>query len=65
MNNLRNFGLITGILSSVICLIAGIWLVSETGFRDHDDILYLCIGIYFIGKAFFVGPMLIISSLKK
>ena len=59
------FGILSGVLSFVICLIAGIWILQKTGFDMNDDAVSTGIGLYFIGKAFFVGPMLIITTLRE
>lgn len=63
---LKTFGIVTGILASALCLLAGIWVLSIVGFEtSKDNAISTGIGIYFIGKAFFVGPLLIITSLKR
>lgn len=62
---LKIFGILAGVITFVICLIAGIWILQKTGFDTGDDAVSTGIGLYFIGKAFFVGPMLIITSLKE
>lgn len=58
----RNFGVIFSIISFVICLFAGIWILTETGFDHGNDAISTAIGLYFVGKAFFVGPMLYITT---
>ena len=61
---IRRIGLISGILTFIICLIAGIYVLATTnGFDSGSGGVYTGIGIYFIGKAFFVGPMLLITTL--
>lgn len=51
----RRFGIISGILAFILCLAAGlIVIITSPGW------LWVGIGLYFIGQAFFVGPMLII-----
>jgi hypothetical protein len=45
-------------LSFAFCLFGGVWIVVKTGFSMKDDVVSTGIGLYFIGKAFFVGPML-------
>ena len=52
-----NWGLIL-----LLCLAAGIWLLSAVGFDHGDEALWTAIGLYFVGKAFFVGPMLILAT---
>ena len=40
----------------------GLWILTSVGF-DHDgDAVETGIGLYFIGKAFFVGPMLLVAA---
>ncbi len=48
------------LLSFVFCLWGGLWLLTSAGF-DHEDPLGTAIGLYFVGKAFFVGPMLYLT----
>ena len=54
------FGVISGILAFIFCFAGGVIVaVAEVAGFD-DSALWLGIGLYFIGQAFFVGPMLII-----
>jgi hypothetical protein len=62
---LRFFGIAAGVITFAVCLIAGIWILQKTGFDAGDDAISTGIGLYFIAKAFFVGPMLIITTLNK
>ena len=55
MNKL--LGPYSAILAFVLCLAAGLWLLIFSGF-DTSDPIATGIGLYFVGKAFFVGPML-------
>ena len=50
---------IAAILAFVFCFGAGLWILTKTGLDHGDDALSTGIGLYFIGKAFFVGPMLL------
>ena len=50
------------ILSFAFCLLAGLWILSRANFSSKDDILAIAIGFYFVGKAFFVGPMLLVAA---
>ena len=50
-------GRYSAILAFVFCLGCGLWLLILTGF-DTSDPVATGIGLYFVGKAFFVGPML-------
>ncbi|MHC4068768.1 MAG: hypothetical protein ACYS18_09435 [Planctomycetota bacterium] len=55
---LKKLGVVSAILAFVICLIGGLWILSGTDFETG-------VGIYFVGKAFFVGPLLLITTFKK
>jgi hypothetical protein len=46
------------------CEAGGIYIFAHAGFAN-DNILETGIGLYFIGKGLFVGPMLILTVLKK
>jgi len=66
---MKRFAFITGIIASVLCLTAGIWILSRTGFsigggNDETIVIWQGMAIYFIAKAFFVGPMLIVTAMK-
>jgi hypothetical protein len=52
------------ILSFAFCLLAGLWILSRASFGAKDDVLATAIGFYFVGKAFFVGPMLWLAGEK-
>jgi hypothetical protein len=52
------------ILSFGFCLLGGIWILSRANFKSNDDALATAIGFYFVGKAFFVGPMLWLAAEK-
>lgn len=56
--------LFSSIMAFVLCLTGGIWILANIGFDFNDDATSTGIGLYFIGKAFFVGPMLYITALK-
>jgi len=58
---------IAAVLSFCFCLLGGLWIlcrVDWVGHKGGDDVLSVAIGFYFVGKAFFVGPMLWISANK-
>ena len=61
--SIERFGIVSGILAFLLCLAAGVWILVNSEF-DPDDPLMAGIGLYFVGKAVFVGPMLIIASLQ-
>lgn len=54
--------LVCGITASAFCLGGGLWILTVTGFNRGTDAMSTAIGLYFIGKAFFVGPMLWIAA---
>ena len=60
----RRIGVAAGVISFLLCLGAGLWIVTAGGFESGDDAGGTGIGLYFVGKAFFVGPMLIITCLS-
>jgi len=62
---LRKLGVISAVLSFVICLAGGIWILANEGFQTgSNDAIWSGIGLYFVGKAFFVGPLLMITTLR-
>jgi len=60
---IRCFGAIAGLLAFLLCFTGGMWIVINADF-DPSDPLGMGIGLYFVGKALFVGPMLVIASLQ-
>ena len=60
---IKRFGIVAGFLAFLLCLAGGVWILINTGF-DAKDPIGTGLGLYFIGKALFVGPMLIIASLQ-
>ncbi len=61
----NKFWIFSSIIAFVFCLAAGIWILAATGFDSSDEAVFTGIGLYFIGKAFFVGPLLYITAVKK
>lgn len=62
---MKVFGIIAGCVSFALCLAAGVCLLRKTGLVPSDDnLLPFAIGLYFMGKAFFVGPMLVLVALR-
>ena len=61
--NLRVIGRLGAIMAFLFCLLAGLWILSTAGLsRNKGDAVFSAFGLYFIGKAFFLGPMLWIVS---
>jgi len=61
-HNYATLGTICAVFAFVLCLAGGVWILSEVGFDHDEDALSTAIGLYFLGKAFFVGPMLLIAA---
>ena len=61
---MKTLARIGAVLSFSFCLIGGLWILSRADFHAKDDILGTAIGFYFVGKAFFVGPMLWLAAEK-
>lgn len=61
---MKNFIRTCAVLSSAFCLLGGLWILSRSTFTAKDDLLATAIGFYFVGKAFFVGPMLFVAAEK-
>jgi hypothetical protein len=59
----RGLLILVGIVSSLLCLGAGVFLIIGEA-SEQLGALPLGIGLYFIGKAFFVGPMLMSSATR-
>lgn len=55
---------IGAVLAFTFCLLGGLWILTRSSFSSKDDVLATAIGFYFVGKAFFVGPMLWLAGGK-
>lgn len=64
MAAIQKIGLVSALLAFVFCLGAGLWILTKTGLDHGNDVVSAGIALYFIGKAFFVGPMLLIVSAR-
>jgi len=60
---IARLGAVSGMMAFLFCMAAGVWILVNTQF-DPDEPLAIGIGLYFVGKALFAGPMLIITSMK-
>jgi hypothetical protein len=58
------FGVGSGVLAFLLCLGGGLWILAKVGFNTSDDAISTGIGLYFIGKAVFVGAMLVLAALR-
>lgn len=64
---MKTLARIAAVLASGFCLLGGLWILCRAdlkNFKNSDDALSIAIGFYFVGKAFFVGPMLWIAAEK-
>ncbi len=59
---IKTIGTGCALAAFVLCLGAGVWILSKTGFDRGNDAIATGLGLYFIGKAFFVGPLLWIAA---
>lgn len=64
-DKMKRLCVVCALLAFVFCLGGGLWILNKTGLDFGDDAVSAGIGLYFIGKAFFVGPLLLITALKK
>jgi len=51
-------------LSFAFCVLGGPRMLSRTDFGSKNDIVDTGIGFCFVGKAFFVGPVLLLAADK-
>ena len=61
---MKQFLRIAAVLSFLFCFTGGMWLLTKASFSKSDDSLAIAMGFYFVGKAFFVGPMLLVAAQK-
>ncbi len=66
---MKTFGVVCGVVAWCVCFGAGVVILRETGMsflgpEKNDQALSQGIGLYFIGKSFFVGPLLILTALR-
>ena len=61
MVNIRTVIRISAAMASLLCLLGGAWILFHVGFKEKNEI-WTGIGLYFVGKAFFVGPMLLAAA---
>ena len=59
---LKTLARVGALLSFLFCLLGGLWILKTAGFKSNSDAVWTGIGLYFIGKAFFVGPMLLVAA---
>jgi hypothetical protein len=61
--NLKIIGRLGAVLAFLFCLLGGVWILKAViGASDKDNAIWIGMGLYFVGKAFFVGPMLWLAT---
>lgn len=62
---MKTMARIGAVLAFLFCFAGGVLIVAKTGFdTSKDGAIWVGMGLYFIGKAFFVGPMLWVTAEK-
>ena len=62
---LKTIARIAGTLAFLCCFGGGVCILVKTGFSlKGEDAIWSGVGLYFIGKSFFVGPMLWLMAEK-
>ena len=59
---LRTLARVAAVTAFLLCLVGGLWILFHVGFKFHDDAVWTGLGLYFVRKAFFVGPMLLVAA---
>jgi len=62
---MKTLARIGAVLSFLFCFAGGLLILIKTGFdTDKDGAIWVGMGLYFMGKSFFVGPMLWLAAEK-
>jgi hypothetical protein len=60
---MKTLARVAAVVAFLLCLIGGLWILFHSGFKSDDDgAVWTGLGLYFVGKAFFVGPMLLVAA---
>jgi len=59
---MKTLAQVAAVVAFLLCLIGGLWILFHVGFKSKDDSVWTGLGLYFVGKAFFVGPMLLVAA---
>jgi len=60
---MRNLLRLAAVLSFLFCLAGGLFILIHANYADaRHEPMTVGIGLYFLGKAFFVGPMLLAAA---
>jgi len=57
---MKTLARVSAVLAFLLCLTGGLWILFHVD--PESAILWVGVGLYFIGKAFFVGPMLLVAA---
>jgi hypothetical protein len=58
---LKTLATLSAAAAFLLCAAGGAYILLNVGDGD-DRPLWIGIGLYFLGKAFFVGPMLLVAA---
>jgi hypothetical protein len=66
-SKLKVIGRLSAVLASLFCITAGGMIIKVAGFgrgpaNDNMVVIAMGVGLYFIGKGFFIGPMLWLAT---
>lgn len=60
--HLKRLTQLSAVMAFLCCLAAGLWILHNVGIQSRSDAVWTALGLYFVGKAFFVGPMLLAAA---
>jgi hypothetical protein len=59
---MKKLARVGAVLSFLFCLSGGLWILGHVDLGDKSEAVSVGIGLYLVGKAFFVGPMLLVAA---
>lgn len=59
---MKSLARVAAVLSFLFCFGAGVWILARIDLADKGETVSVALGLYFIGKACFLGPMLLVAS---
>lgn len=60
--NLKTLTQCSAVVAFLCCLTAGLWILHNVGIQSRSDAVWTALGLYLVGKAFFVGPVLLVAA---
>jgi hypothetical protein len=57
---MKTLARVSAVVAFLLCLIGGLWILLHA--KSDSGAVWVGIGLYFVGKAFFVGPMLLVAA---